>query len=191
MFTLGTDDLQYIFGTAGQSILVNDIQRQAIITNPSISEYEERYIHTLDKVSRGDLVTMDNEKYICITETVTKRHSKYKSLARHCNYTIEIPGEVTEIQVGETPFGDPIYEYIYGDPYFIPSIVDNKTFSVDNQSAVRLANNQIEVILQNNAVNTQKFAVNFTFNVMNKNWKVINIDKSKNGLLILTCELTV
>ncbi|MBA2876867.1 hypothetical protein HNR31_003690 [Anoxybacillus caldiproteolyticus] len=33
-----------------------------------------------------------------------------------------------------------------------------------------------------------KFTVNTTFEVMGKTWKVIDVDLTRNGLLILTCE---
>lgn len=187
---MNTEDLQYIFDSAGETILVNGVERTAIVTNPAISEYEERYIHTLDKVFRGSLIIISDERYICITESVTKRHSKYKTLIRHCNYTIEIKN-YTQVYIGDNAFGVPVYQDVYVDSNYIPAIVNNKTLSVDNQSAIRLANNQIEVIVQDNTLNNSKFVVNNKFSVASKNWKVINVDKSKNGLLILTCEFVV
>lgn len=188
MFQANTADLDYLFNTEGQTVLINDIERQAIITNPSISEYDQKYIHTLETVYMGDMVTLDNDKYLVITETVSKRGAKYKALMRHCNFIIKIEN-YEEVQTGETPFGDPIYENVLISTDYIPAIVDNKTFSIDTMSAIRVADNQIVVVIQDNELNLVKFAVNQTFNVMDKSWKVLNHDKTKKGLLILTCEV--
>jgi len=188
MFTLNNEDLQCIFDSAGKSVIVNDTKMNVIITNPAISECEERYIHSLQKVSRGDMVTLEDEPYLCITESVTKRSSKFKTLIRHCNFNIEIPGEQVCTIIGYNSFDEPIEECTYGEPTLVPSIIDNKTLSVDGQSAIRLAENQIEVIVQDNEVNSEKFTVNFTFNVMGKSWRVVDVDLCKSGLMILTCE---
>ncbi|MGE8079242.1 hypothetical protein [Peribacillus loiseleuriae] len=189
MFQVHEDDLQYLLESAGQPVLINDTPMNVIVTNPSISEYEERYIHSLDKVSRGDIVTLEDEQYLCLSESIIKRHGKYKVLARHMNVTIEIPGEETRIVIGHTPFGDPIFDYRYGEPSYIKAIVDNKSFSVDESASIRLPNNQTEVIVKDNELNRGKFRVNNQVNAIAKRWKVINQDLSKNGLLILTCEL--
>ncbi|MFJ8245243.1 hypothetical protein [Peribacillus asahii] len=187
MFTLNTEDLQYIFDSAGKSIIVNDTKMNVIVTNPTISEYEERYIHSLQKVSRGDILTMDNEKYICITETVTKRHSKFKTLIRHCNVTVEKEIFVDEF-IGESDFGEPIYELVYDHSEFIPATVDNKSFSVNNSSAWRYPENQIEVIVRDIEENRTLFSVGEKFETVGKSWRVLNQDLSKSGLMILTCE---
>ncbi|PTY76622.1 hypothetical protein B5V89_17245 [Heyndrickxia sporothermodurans] len=187
-------DIQSVFDMASQTILVNDTERQAIVTTPPLTENEERFIHTLDIVHMGDLVTLDDEKYLSLTESITKRHSKYKAKIRHCNYVIEMPGEVIEDfmrdENGELildRYGDPIPITIVGDPIFIPSIVENKTFSIAG-SQLLVAENQIIVIAQDNEVNRGKFTVNNTFSLMDLNWKVRNQDRTKKGLLILTCE---
>lgn len=190
MFQVNQIDLEYLFDSAGQPVLINEIERQAIITNPSISENEERYIHTLDKVAQGDLVSMDNENYLIISETVSKRGGKYKSLIRHCNYIIELAGETTQELIGYDDEGRPVYITVEGEPISIPSIIENKSFAVSG-SQILVADNQIIVIVQDNEINKGKFAVNGTFTVMNKNWKVLNNDRTKRGLLILTCEFTV
>ncbi|USK86176.1 hypothetical protein [Peribacillus asahii] len=189
MFTLGTEDLQYIFEQAGQSVIVNDAKINVIVTNPPVDEYEQRYIHSLQKVSRGDIVTLEGEKYISITESITKRGSKYKTLIRHLNATIKMKGEPTEIQIGENPYtGEPIYEYIEGEDFYIAAIVDNKSFSVNFNQPIILPNNQIEVIVQDNEINRSLFASGKDFSVIEKTWTVLNQDLSKSGLLILTCD---
>lgn len=190
-FNDNTQDIQFLLDNAGKDVLINDTPAKALITNPSITEYEEKYISTLQRVSRGDIVAYDNEKYISITESTTKRHGKYKALMRHCNYDIELPGEETCIIVGYDELDRPIYECTYGDPIYVSSIVDNKSFSVDGQNAINVPENEIIATLQDNQSNRDKLVVNNTFTVMSKTWTVLNQDLTKNGLLILTCEITL
>lgn len=187
MFQVNQNDLEYLFESVSQTVTINDTERKAIITNPSLSEYEERHIHTLDSIQMGDTVTLDNEKYLVITESINKRNAKYKALMRHCNNTIEIP-VFTEVIIGVDDFGRPVTKKVYGEPILVPSIVDNKFFSVDNSSPIRVPNNQIIVTVQDNQVHKSKFKVNDTFECVEGNYKVLNRDFTKKGLIIITAE---
>lgn len=190
-------DIDSIFNLAAQTVKVNDIEQEAIITNPVINEFEERYIHTLFKVGQGDLVTYQNEHYLIIAESVTKRHGKFKTLMRHCNEVIELPGEEERVLARDEngdvivdEYGRPYYEYIQGEPILIPIIVDNKNFSIEGNQ-LRVPENQIIVVVQDNETNKGKFAVNNEISLMNKNWKVLHQDFTKVGLIILTYESVI
>lgn len=190
MFQANSADLEFLFNEAGQKVLINDVERISVITNPPLSEYEERHIHTLETVSQGDMVSLDNEKYLVITESISKRGEKYKALMRHCNVMIELPGEEVCEKVAENDFGEPIFECTTGDPVYVPSIVDNKSFSVDDSAAIRVPDNQIIVVVKDNALNRDKFQVNNTF-TFEGSYKVVHRDFTKKGLMILTCEMSV
>lgn len=197
MFIPNTEDLQYLFESAGQSILINDTQQQAIITNPSLSNNEERFIHTLERVKMGDLVTFEDEKYLVMSETTSPRNGKYKARMRHCNHIIEIAGETIidylRDENGELildKYGRPIEIEVETDPIFIPAIVDNQSFTIENGQFL-VGDNKIIVTLQDNEVNQGKFEVNNIFELMGSQWKIRNVDKIKKGLFILTCERTV
>lgn len=194
MFLTNSEDIDYIFESLGKEVLINGNATNAVITNPSISEYEQRYIHTLQNVSRGDMVTIQGEVYLVISESVTKRHGKFKSLIRHCNFILEVPGEITRQpyldengnQVYDD-YGEPIFIDIQEDPIPIPAIIDNQSFSVDESTSIRMPENQIIVTVQDNEVNRQRFSLNdeFTFE---GNYSVAHRDFTKKGLIILTCE---
>lgn len=187
-------DIQSIFDMAAVDVKVNDNDKKAIITNPAISESEERYIHTLDVIRMGDLVTYQSEMYLVIAESVTKRHGKFKTLMRHCNHVFKIPGEVTRVLLRDENGnvitdidGRPEYDYIEGEPILIPSIIDTKDFSIDGQG-LKVPVNQIIIILQDNKNNRDGFSMNKEFDLIDKRFKVLNQDLSKVGLIILTCE---
>jgi len=190
MFSPNTADLDYLFDSASQTVTVNNTERKAIITNPAISEFDQKNIHTLERVLQGDMVALDGERYLVITESISKRGGKYKALMRHCNIVIERQGEQVCVIVGENEFGDPIEECTVGDPIFISAIVDNKSFSIDQASAIRVPENQIIVVIQDNPVNRDKLKVNDKF-VFEGNYKVLSRDFTKKGLMILTCEKSV
>ena len=197
MFSANTDDIQFLFESAGQPVLINDIEHQAIITNPQMSTNEERYIHTLDGVPQGDIVTIDDKKFLAISESTIKRHGKYKNKIRHCNYVIEIAGEIREELLRDEEgnilydkYGRPIYIEVKGDPIQIPMVVDYKSFSVI-AGQITVAENQIFVTVQENEINRGRFKVNNTFELMDLKWKVRNVDKTKRGLLLLTCEKVI
>ncbi len=198
-FAINKQDIQYLFESAGTDVLINDQTHKAIITNSGFnSENDERYINTLNPIRMGDLVTYIDNQYIIITESTSKRYAKYRAIMRHCNFTIEFPGEIERVPVLDENgdpildnHGRPIFEEREGDPYFIPAIVDDKYFQVNNQFQIRVADNQIMVIVQDNELNRNKFEVNKRFELMGKNWKVLHDDLSKVGLLILTCERVV
>ncbi|MGE6259203.1 hypothetical protein ACQKCU_15070 [Heyndrickxia sporothermodurans] len=197
IFEINKDEMESIFNMASRTILVNDVERKAIITNPQFSQNEERFINTLDVVTQGDIVKIDEYYYLVVSENITKRHSKYKAKIRHCSYIIRIPGEITSEpmldedgnQVYDSQ-GRPVFIEIEGEPYFIPAIVDKNKFNIVG-GQILVADDQVIITVQDNELNTDKFAVNKEFDSMNKKWKVRNQDRTKRGLLILTCERKV
>lgn len=189
MFSPNTADLDYLFDSASQSVTVNDTERKGIITNPAISEFDQKYIHTLEQVLQGDMIALEGEKYLVINESISKRGGKYKAIMRHCNVVVEIKNYTKQL-VGHTDFGEPVYEDVYVDSTYIPSIIDNKSFSIDSSSAIRVPDNQIIVVIQDNSYNREKFMVNSTF-TFEGSYKILFRDFTKKGLMILTCEKSV
>lgn len=189
-FAFDTSDFQFLLDSVGETVKINDVEQKALITNAKIGDYEDKYIHTLQPIQRGNLIEYNGENYLIISDTVTQRYGKYKSLMRHCNYEIVIEGqEVCEI-VGWNDFGEPIYECHTTESINIPVIIDKYAFKVDDPAPIRVPDKQIIVTMQENETNKSKFTVNTTFEIMEQTWKVIDVDKTRTGLLILTCELS-
>ncbi|KZZ85634.1 hypothetical protein [Bacillus sp. SJS] len=173
----------------GEQVKVNDKETEAIITNPLISEQEERYIHTVQNVPRGSVVDYKTFKYLTITESSSMRTAKYKALMRQCNHVIEFPGEITNGKfLGYDDLGRAVFEEIVGEPTYVHAIVDNKSFSVNSTDAIRVPVNEIILVLQDNKVNKEKIKINFKFPSMDKKWTVQNIDLTQSGLMICNCK---
>jgi len=183
-----TNDINYLLSSVGQNVSINNIVTKAIITNPSLNEFDDRYISTIDTIiKRGDLITYSGLNYLIINQIVAKRANKYKAIMRYCNHTIQVT-EVILTPTGETNYrGEPLYATTYGEPINIACIVDSRTFSLTSDSAINLPNNQITTTVQNNPT-TGDLSVNDEFYVMGKSWKILDIDRSKVGLIIFTCQ---
>lgn len=188
-------DMTDILETLLQPIKVNGVDQLGVITNPPISMGEERHIHTKFWVKQGDLITYEGADYLTLHETVTKRHGKYKTLIRHCNFTIEVAGETT-IDYLRDENGDYVLDQDYrpipitveGEPIFIPAIVDNKKSSIDDGSQLRVLDNEIYVTVQDNEVNREKFILNAEISPTGDTYRINNVDKTRKGLLKITAE---
>lgn len=187
------DDFGSLLKLAGQDVLINNVPAKALITNYNlIGESEDRNIHTVDKVTMGDLITFKDESFVVIKETVTQRHAKYKTLMRHCNHQMQFPGkdQVVKEFVGYDSRGRPIYKdvIIPGEQVIVPAILSTKTFSIDERYAIRVQDKQIVLIVQDNEFNRGKLFTNSEHLIVNGSFKVIDIDLTLKGLLICTLE---
>ncbi|MEK4165603.1 Ig domain-containing protein [Anoxybacillus sp. FSL W8-0104] len=188
-FTFDTSDFQFLLDTIGETVTIDNVEKKVIVNNAKIGDYEEKYIYTLDSIQRGNLIVYNGKNYLIVSD-VTQGKLYKKALMRHCNYEIIVEGQkVCEI-VGWNDFGEPIYECHTTESINIPAIVDKYTFKIDNFAPIRLPENQIIVTIREDDNTKQKFVANATFDVMGKTWKVIDVDLTRNGLLILTCELS-
>ncbi|MBU9720540.1 MULTISPECIES: Ig domain-containing protein [Bacillaceae] len=184
------EDFQYLLDQAGIDILINNHPSKALITTPLLNriiDYDDRMVSTLDTIKRGDLVTYNDKPFMVITETEAKRNVTYKSIMRHCNYTIEIPGGTELVYIGDDWRGFPIYEERVTEWIDFPVIADNRKFDITGNEAINIPENQVIITVQNNE-DTRDFSINDTFNVMGSEWNIIDVDKTKVGLLIWTAE---
>ncbi|WP_117017569.1 Ig domain-containing protein [Aeribacillus pallidus] len=189
-FTIDNSDFQFLVDSIGETVTIDNVEKKVIVNNAKIGDYEEKYIYTLDSIQRGNLIVYNGKNYLIVSD-VTEGKIYKKALMRHCNYTIVVEGqEICEI-VGYNDFGEPIYECHTTESISIPTIIDKYTFKIDDFAPIRVPENQVIVTMQDNETNKSKFTVNSTFEVMEQTWKVIDVDMTRNGLLILTCELGI
>ncbi|WP_031408034.1 hypothetical protein [Geobacillus vulcani] len=187
-FTIDNSDFQFLLDSVGETVIIDNVSKKCIVNNAEIGDYEEKYIYTLDSIQRGNLIVYNGKNYLIVSD-ITEGKMYKKALMRKTNETIHI--EQTEQRlIGYNDFGEPIYETIVVASIDVPIIVDKYTFKIDDFAPIRVPENQIIVTMQNNETNKSKFTVNTTFEVMDKTWKVINVDLTRTGLLILTCELS-
>ena len=188
-FTFNTSDFQFLLDSIGETVTIDNVSKKCIVQNGNIGDYEDKYIYTLSDIQRGNLILHNGKNYLIVSD-VTQGKLYKKALMRHCNYTIVVEGQKACEIVGYNDFREPISECHTTESINIPAIIDKYAFKIDNFVPIRLPENQIIVTMQENETNKSKFTVNTKFEVMGKTWKVVDVDITRNGLLILTCELS-
>jgi hypothetical protein len=156
---------------AGDDIYLNNdtMPKKALINNLSVNRQADiRTISTKEEIKRGDLINWFNENWLIISEIGHKRYTYYKGIIQKCNYNIKFNFQGTIKQ--------------------FPCIADSKIFDIETNQYLSIPAGKIVVTLPNNA-DTDNITLGQRFISMKNAWKVIGIDRTKNGLLMLWCEL--
>ena len=171
IFDFPNNDYLYLLSMAGDNIYLNNdtIPKKALINNLSVNRQADiRTIATKEEIKRGNLVNWDGENWLIISEIGHKRYSYYKGIIQRCNYNIKFN------------FKGTIKEF--------PAIVDSKVFDVETNRYLSIPAGKIVVTMQSNA-DSENIKINDRFIKMKNAWKVTGIDRTKNGLLMLWCDL--
>lgn len=171
IFNFPSNDYLYLLSMAGDDIYINNgtIPKKALINNLPVNRQADiRTIAIKEEIKRGDLVNWDNEYWLIISEIGHKRYSYYKGIIQRCNYNIKFNFEGTIKQ--------------------FPAIVDSRVFDVETNQYLSIPAGKIVVTMQSN-VDSENINIGQRFIKMKQAWKVAGIDRTKNGLLMLYCDL--
>jgi len=171
IFDFPSNDYLYLLSMAGDDIYLNNdtMPKKALINNLSVNRQADiRTITTKEEIKRGDLINWDGENWLIISEIGHKRYSYYKGIIQRCNYNIKFN------------FKGTIKEF--------PCIVDSRVFDIETNQYVSIPAGKIVVTMQDNN-DSGNIKINDRFIKMKQAWKVSGIDRTKNGLLILHCDL--
>lgn len=182
------NDFEFILQDAGKDIKINEVEKRVLLTNRTISNYEEKNIHSIEEIKRGDIVEVDNNKYLIISDTSTKRYGKYKAIMRRCNETL--PKQVCEnTYVGDDPtWGTPIYKEVCSLNGTQPCIVDTQTFSVSANQAINIPQDEIVITLQDNDSNRTVYDIGNKVQLYDHGWEIQGVDLTKNGIMNIHCK---
>jgi len=156
---------------AGDDIYINNdtMPKKALINNLPVNRQADiRTISTTTEIKRGDLVNWDGGNWLIISEIGHKRYTYYKGIIQRCNYNIKFNFEGTIKQ--------------------FPAIVDSRVFDVETNQYLSIPAGKIVVTMQSN-VDSENINIGQRFIKMKQAWKVTGIDRTKNGLLMLYCDL--
>lgn len=156
---------------AGDDIFINDTMSpiKALINNLPVNRQADiRTISTTSEIKRGDLVNWDGGNWLIISEIGHKRYTYYKGIIQRCNYNIKFNFKGTIKQ--------------------FPAIVDSRVFDVETNQYLSIPAGKIVVTIQSNE-NSENITIGQRFIKMKNAWKVTGIDRTKNGLLMLYCDL--
>ena len=171
IFDFPQNDYLYLLSMAGDDIYINNgtIPKKALINNLPVNRQADiRTIATKEEIKRGDLINWDGGNWLIISEIGHKRYTYYKGIIQRCNYNIKFNFQGTIKQ--------------------FPAIVDSRVFDVETNQYLSIPAGKIVVTLPNNA-DTDNITLGQRFISMKNAWKVSGIDRTKNGLIILHCDL--
>lgn len=171
IFDFPQKDYLYLLSMAGDDIYLNNdtMPKKALINNLPVNRQADiRTISTTTEIKRGDLVNWDGGNWLIISDIGHKRYSYYKGIIQKCNYNIKFNFQGT------------IKEF--------PAIVDSKVFDVETNQFFSVPAGKIIVTMQSNE-NSENITIGQRFIKMKTAWEVTGIDRTKNGLLVLWCDL--
>ena len=162
------DYLDFLLKEKGKNVVIRGIQAKAIITdvNEKISYYDDKIIRTDMEIHTGERIDYQADQWIVISE-IDKNKNSYKARIRKMNYTIKIV--VDEV----------LCEFI--------SIIEGISFGIDEGKFMNFEAGKIQVTIPADSV-SNKIDVDMRFIKMDKAWKVVGVDKSRLGIVILHCE---
>jgi len=186
--------LNDVFDTVVTEIKVNEIMIPAIVTNGALNkndEQESKHIHTVQKVNQGDVVEHEGSKYLIVTESISKRHNKYKNIMEHFNAALNVVGATTRVIVDYDDLGRPIYDDIE-EMYEVPCVIGfNRIGSPNNTGGLMVIENSLMAKIPKNDDNVLYVKVNNEYTVEGKKYKVSHIDNVQTGLLIVQMDYVV
>ena len=154
----------------GEEILVNSISTNAVILDAveKINEDADKIIHCKIEIKTGDVIEYIGQKYL-ITSQIDKNSNSYSAKIKQCNYKIAFN--------------------FNGNIKWFDAIIESKVMDITTNQYMSLASGQIKVTLQDN-VDSRDVSVGNRFINTARAFKVSGIDKSRKGLITLTCDLS-
>lgn len=168
MFNLpDVEDFNYMLKELGTSVLINDVQQTAIITNLDIPSNDTRNLATLSPIQTGDWVKYNDSDWLVMTDG-EKRYNKYCVLIQKSSYRIAFPGETT------------------GTYIWLPVIIQQRKNARDDQGYFVFPDDEIIVTVSESDESSQ-IATDDEFVKWGVGWKVESRDRATKGLINLYC----
>lgn len=180
--------LNDVFDSVATDISVNGSPVKGVITTPTLNKLDDqelRHLHTMERVTQGDIVDYSGVQYLVTSESMSKRGGKYKNVLDHCNVMLKVVGATTKVEVGRDDFNRPIYDYIE-EVYDVPAVANfNRVGAPSEVAALTILRNSLTVKLRKSDENLLYVTVNKEYTINEKLFKVSHIDKLQSGILII------
>lgn len=165
-------DFKYILDSIGADITINGIPTRAIIKDSKVNlDFDDKTITTKEEIKRGDVISIDDDTYLVLSEVNSTRSKieRFKAIIRNTNYSIKFN------------FG--------GFIKLFPTILTNQALGLEtNKYSIILASGQILVYLQENP-DTLGISIGQRFIKIGNAYKISGINRSMKGLILLTCDV--
>lgn len=161
--------IDFFLHEMGTSVLINGASRTAILTDAPRSGlyyFNDLYLRAKDAVSTGDVVTHLGSEWLILSQVAADPYS-YQGRIRKCNH---------------------LTKFILNDwLYAFPSVIEMERLSIGSAGTLQIAEGSLVCILHADEV-TNTIAINQRFIASDAPWKVIGVDKTNPGLVILNTE---
>ena len=159
--------IDFLLHEKGTVLLVNGEQRVGLITDASTDEYfHDRMIRAKEALQPGDLITYQDTTWM-VTTQITREENSSIAQMRLCNHV--------------TKFILDAWLYSY------PSVLEMKRLSIDSAGTLLIADGSLTCTLRADDT-TNTIVINQRFVASDAVWKVIGVDKTNPGLVILNTE---
>lgn len=156
-----------------ETVSINNTNTSAIIedTSDTLNYFADKYIITKFQLKTGDLVEYAGIKYIVTSQIDRNIESRkeiqynYRARIRQADYIIKV--------------------VIDGKVEQLPSIIEPQSFGIVDGKYISLSDDKIVVTINN----TYAISKGMRFIKLGEVWKVVGIDRAKNGLVILYCDV--
>jgi len=169
--TMNNSDFDYLLNTVGVDVTINNNSASVLIFNTSVNEFfDDKKIFSQSPLKRGDLVNFQDNDYLVISEVNgSRRGNYYAGLLRNTNYRVK-------------------FNY-NGFIKSFPAILTNQALGLEtNRFSVTLPDGTILIYMQEND-DTLAISINQRFIKNGCAYKIVGINRSMKGLIILTCEV--
>ncbi len=150
-------------------VLINNTETSVIIEDVSdvLNYYADKYLITKYPIKTGDMCEYNGIIYIIISQ-IDRNKDNFKARIRQADFNIKFN------------FDNEIKEF--------PVIIESKVFDIVEGRYITLQNSKILVTLKDD-IETTYIIEGKRFIKMGKAWKIVGIDKTRPGLLILNCDV--
>jgi hypothetical protein len=160
--------LDFLLFERGEAVELNGSRVTALIIDASQSAeyYDDQYIRTKTELHTGDVVAARGFAWLIISQVEASSQS-YRGRMRQSNHNTKF------ILDGW------LYEY--------PSIIEMVNLTLDEGREINLLAGRLDCTLQSNDL-TRSISENTRFIASDAAWKIVGVDQTKTGLLILNAE---
>lgn len=161
--------LDFLLFEKGEPVTIGQAPcRALVVTAPRGSDdyWDDKYLRTKCPLKAGTFVGYQEETWLIVSQTEQTAASQ-RARMRQCNHVTKFVVE----------------DWLYA----FPSILEMVSLSVSSTVDIRVATGNMRVILPRNEV-TSNIAINSRFITAISAWKVIGLDDTKTGLILLMAE---
>lgn len=180
IFSKPSNDFNSMLKGSGEEVFVNGTKQRAIITNPDIKEFNDKYISTTFKTMRGDYIYYQDMYWMNWNQVTVPRAESYKGLMRQAEHDVIF----NLYYVGARS------NYLLKCPAVIQRTSD---YTQRYDEMMTLVDSEIHVFVKDTAstrkINGLVGTQNGQIVIGERNYDIVGVSYEKKGYLDITCRM--